>query len=210
MTDTLLDPVARVRSGSGTALFLRRWLANPLRMGSVIPSSPALRQRLVRCGWPPTGGVVLELGAGTGVISRAFLDAGLPPERLVTVEVDRALADRLRDTLDRVTVLHGDARALPDRRCRRAGMDSPRTVRRGRRSTFPPPACGATRQAPEAFPRGVARAGDGGGDRTRKARGTLSPCTPCERLSLWNPSVGFDQGGAQPTRTLQPAQHAPP
>jgi phosphatidylethanolamine/phosphatidyl-N-methylethanolamine N-methyltransferase len=114
MTDTLLDQAAPAHSGSDTALFLRRWIANPLRMGSVIPSSPALCQRVVRSGWPPTGGVVLELGAGTGVISRAFLDAGLPPERLVTVEVDRALADRLRDTLDRVSVLEGDARALPD------------------------------------------------------------------------------------------------
>jgi phosphatidylethanolamine/phosphatidyl-N-methylethanolamine N-methyltransferase len=114
MTDTLLDQTAHGRSTGDTALFLRRWLANPLRMGSVVPSSPALCRRVVRCGWPQPGGVVLELGAGTGVISRAFLAAGLPPERLVAVEVDRMLADRLRDTLERVTVLQGDARALPD------------------------------------------------------------------------------------------------
>jgi phosphatidylethanolamine/phosphatidyl-N-methylethanolamine N-methyltransferase len=114
MIDTLLDEASRRRPDSGLALFLRRWLANPLRMGSVVPSSAALCRRVVRCGWPPTGGVVVELGAGTGVISRAFLDAGLPPERLIAVEVDRMLAARLRDTLEQVTVLEGDARALPD------------------------------------------------------------------------------------------------
>jgi phosphatidylethanolamine/phosphatidyl-N-methylethanolamine N-methyltransferase len=114
MTDTLLDEVSRDRSDSGAALFVRRWLANPLRMGSIVPSSTALCRHVVRCGWPQTGGAVLELGAGTGVISRAFLEAGLPPERLIAVEVDGRLADRLRETLDRVTVLEGDARALPD------------------------------------------------------------------------------------------------
>jgi phosphatidylethanolamine/phosphatidyl-N-methylethanolamine N-methyltransferase len=114
MTDTLLDQTSEGEYPSGVALFLRRWLANPLRMGSIVPSSPTLCRRVVRAGWPQPGGVVLELGAGTGVISRAFLEAGLPPERLIAVEVDRMLANRLRDTLRHVTVLEGDARALPD------------------------------------------------------------------------------------------------
>ncbi len=99
---------------SGAVLFLGRWLANPLRMGSVIPSSQALCGRIVRYGWPQTGGVVLDLGAGTGVISRAFLGAGLPPERLISVEIDRDLVGRLRRDLPGVTVIDGDARSLPD------------------------------------------------------------------------------------------------
>lgn len=98
----------------GFLLFLRRWLANPLRMGSVVPSSAALCTRLVKHGWPEAGTAVLELGAGTGVISRAFLEAGLPPERLVVVEVDANLARHLRDTLPGVTVIEGDARMLTD------------------------------------------------------------------------------------------------
>ena len=117
MTGTLSDQASRDRTGDGgggVALFLRRWAANPLRMGSVVPSSPALCGHVVRLGWPAPGGVVLELGAGTGVISRAFLKAGLPPERLLTVEIDPALAGTLRETLPGVTVLEGDARALPD------------------------------------------------------------------------------------------------
>ena len=115
MSETPLHLVSGRHAENRVALFLRRWLANPLRMGSIIPSSPALCRRVVRCGWPPPGGVVLELGAGTGVISRAFLDAGLPPERLVTVEIDPDLAACLRGTLDGATVLECDARLLPDR-----------------------------------------------------------------------------------------------
>ena len=102
-----------------TTLFLKRWLANPLQMGSVIPSSPALCRRiaaLVQCG---PDEVVVELGAGTGVISRALLAAGVPPERLVVVEIVRDMADHLRSVLPGVTVIQGDAfelaRALPER-----------------------------------------------------------------------------------------------
>ena len=115
MTGTLTDTNAkREHPAEGILLFLRRWAANPLRMGSVVPSSPALCSRLVKHGWPETGSVVLELGAGTGVISRAFLEAGLSPERLIVVEVDPSLARHLRDTLPGVTVIEGDARKLPD------------------------------------------------------------------------------------------------
>ena len=97
----------------GALLFLRRWAANPLQMGSVTPSSPALCRRVVRHAWPDPEQVVLELGAGTGVISRALLHAGLPPDRLVVVEVVPAMAAHLRRTLPGVQVIEGDARDLP-------------------------------------------------------------------------------------------------
>jgi phosphatidylethanolamine/phosphatidyl-N-methylethanolamine N-methyltransferase len=102
-----------------TGLFLKRWLANPLQMGSVIPSSPALCRRIAALVRRGPEGVVVELGAGTGVISRALLTAGVPPERLVVVEIVRDMADHLRRVLPGVTVIQGDAfdlaRALPER-----------------------------------------------------------------------------------------------
>ena len=114
MTGMFADRINHHTSGNGAALFLRRWLAHPLRMGSVMPSSKALCRHVVRHAWPEPGGVVLELGSGTGVIARAFLQAGLPAEQLVAVEVDHDLAASLRRTLLGATVLEGDARALPD------------------------------------------------------------------------------------------------
>lgn len=96
------------------ALFLRRWLANPLQMGSIIPSSPALCRRIVAAIRRAPEEAVLELGAGTGVIGRALLDAGLPPARLIVVEIVPEMATHLRRVLPGALVIEGDARRLPD------------------------------------------------------------------------------------------------
>jgi len=93
-------------------MFFRRWLANPLQMGSIVPSSAALCRRVVlhtRCAGDEA---VLELGAGTGVISRALLEAGLPPERLIVVEIVPDMAGHLRSVLPGALVIEGDARQL--------------------------------------------------------------------------------------------------
>ncbi len=96
-----------------TTLFLKRWLANPLQMGSVIPSSPALCSRIAALVRRAEDEVVVELGAGTGVISRALLAAGVPPKNLVVVEIVRDMADHLRTALPGVNVIQGDAFELP-------------------------------------------------------------------------------------------------
>ena len=57
---------------------------------------------------------VLELGAGTGVISRALLEGGVPAERLIVVEIVPEMANHLRGALPGVLVIEGDARNLPD------------------------------------------------------------------------------------------------
>lgn len=101
-------------AGSGIALFLRRWLANPLQMGSVVPSSPALCRRVVQQVRRSGDEWVVELGAGTGVISRALLAGGVPAEHLVVVEIVPSMAGHLRAILPGVEVIAGDARALPE------------------------------------------------------------------------------------------------
>ncbi len=93
--------------------FFRHWLASPLRMGSVVPSSAALCRRLVNQVRCAEDEAVLEVGAGTGVISRALLDSGLPPERLFVVEIMPELAAHLRNALPGANVIEGDARCLP-------------------------------------------------------------------------------------------------
>ena len=114
---------ARPAGVSHPALFLRRWLANPLQMGSVVPSSPSLCRRVVSAVRRDLNDsavrqrddeAVLELGAGTGVIGRALLAAGLPPERLIVAEIVPEMAAHLRRVLPGALVLEGDARRLPD------------------------------------------------------------------------------------------------
>ena len=95
-------------------LFFRRWIANPLQMGSITPSSPALCRRVVAQSDWADGGAVVELGAGTGVISSALLAAGLPANRLFVVEIVPAMADHLARILPGANVICGDGAALPD------------------------------------------------------------------------------------------------
>jgi len=102
------------RVGKEEILFLKRWLAHPLKVGSVLPSSPALGKLVARntsCG--PDQAVV-ELGAGTGSITKALLRAGIPPERLFLVEIDRDMAAFLRREFPGLTVIEGDAGRLPE------------------------------------------------------------------------------------------------
>jgi phosphatidylethanolamine/phosphatidyl-N-methylethanolamine N-methyltransferase len=98
---------------ANAGLFFRRWLANPLQMGSIVPSSAALCRRLVAQTHYADDEAVLELGAGTGVISKALLEGGLPAERLFVVEIVRDMANHLRAQLPGANVVEGDARRLP-------------------------------------------------------------------------------------------------
>ncbi len=101
------------RGVANPLLFLRSWLAHPLRMGSVIPSSDTLNRLLLRQAWPAPGRAVLELGAGTGVLASAFVAAGLSQERLILSEIDPSLVAHLREKFPAATVIGGDARELP-------------------------------------------------------------------------------------------------
>jgi phosphatidylethanolamine/phosphatidyl-N-methylethanolamine N-methyltransferase len=120
MTQPSLSERAVVHPGntaqriSNTGMFFRRWLANPLQMGAIVPSSPALCARIVRNVRCAEDEIVLELGAGTGVISKALLDSGVPAGRLFLVEIVSAMARHLRDVLPGVNVIEGDARRLPE------------------------------------------------------------------------------------------------
>jgi phosphatidylethanolamine/phosphatidyl-N-methylethanolamine N-methyltransferase len=98
---------------ANAGLFFRRWLANPLQMGSIVPSSPALCRRIVAQTHYGPDEAVLELGAGTGVVSQSLLTSGLAAERLFVVEIVRDMASHLRDALPGANVIEGDARRLP-------------------------------------------------------------------------------------------------
>lgn len=91
--------------------FLARVLRHPRTVGAIAPSSAALARAMLRAA-QPLSGPVLELGAGTGVFSRALLRAGLPPGQLHVVECLPEFAARLRAELPGVQVLAQDAAGL--------------------------------------------------------------------------------------------------
>ncbi|MQA64514.1 MAG: methyltransferase domain-containing protein [Alphaproteobacteria bacterium] len=93
-------------------LFLRRWLAHPLRVAAMFPSSPALAELVAGQLPDPGERFILEVGAGTGAITRALLRL-VPEERLILVELDEELCQWLKNRFPRATVLCGNAVDLP-------------------------------------------------------------------------------------------------
>ncbi len=91
--------------------FLRRWLAAPRTVGAIAPSSRALARAMCAAAGP-LDGPVLELGAGTGVFTRALVEAGVDPAALVLVERLPAFAALLRARWPQARVIEGDAGAL--------------------------------------------------------------------------------------------------
>ncbi len=105
------DPAYVTRRGE-TALFLRRWLVHPFRVGTLLPSSPGLARLVARHAVVERNQLTVEVGAGTGAVTQALLDVGLPQERLIVVEIDGALCAWLRERFPRVAVISGDAAQL--------------------------------------------------------------------------------------------------
>lgn len=91
--------------------FFRQWLKNPRAMASLAPSSRQLARRMV-AQLPPGARRVIELGAGTGVFTRALLERGIAPDDLLVVELNTELAEWLRERFEGVRIVNGDARDL--------------------------------------------------------------------------------------------------
>jgi phosphatidylethanolamine/phosphatidyl-N-methylethanolamine N-methyltransferase len=68
--------------------FLRGFVRHPAQVGSVVPSSHHLEQRLVRRAGLADALAVVELGPGTGGTTAAFLKAMRPKARLLAIELD--------------------------------------------------------------------------------------------------------------------------
>jgi phospholipid N-methyltransferase len=79
--------------------FLRGFLRNPSQVGSVVPSSHRLEQRLVRSAGIAQARTVVELGPGTGGTTAAFLLAMPASARLLAVELDPLFHQHLRQSL---------------------------------------------------------------------------------------------------------------
>ncbi len=118
-------PSAPVRD-AGTAAqwraFLRAWISDPLRTAAMSPSGAQLATMMMA--QLPQGArhaayPVIELGAGTGVFTEALLAAGVAPERLLVVELNRGLHGILRRRFPHVQIECADACRLLELTARR-------------------------------------------------------------------------------------------
>jgi phospholipid N-methyltransferase len=68
-----------------TVLFFGLWLRKPLQIAAVCPSGTAIAAAMARLADPGRPGLLLELGAGTGSLTRGLVESGWPPGRIVAV-----------------------------------------------------------------------------------------------------------------------------
>jgi phosphatidylethanolamine/phosphatidyl-N-methylethanolamine N-methyltransferase len=94
--------------------FLRSWIEKPLHMGAVMPSGRLLARTMAQYVDVDSEDPVVELGPGTGAITKALIDHGVDQERLVLVEYNPGFCALLRDRYPQAKVVQGDAYSLRD------------------------------------------------------------------------------------------------
>jgi len=77
-------------------LFFKSFLERPMEVGSIIPSSRFLERRVARVAGLDQARVVVELGPGTGGTTQALLRSLRPDAKLLAIEINPRLAERVR------------------------------------------------------------------------------------------------------------------
>ena len=93
-------------------VFLKRILEEPTRIGTIAPSSKYLAACITKAALDAiqnTDEFVVEIGPGTGCITRMLLAKGLPANRLICVELDPELCQYMTANFPTVQTLLGDA-----------------------------------------------------------------------------------------------------
>lgn len=88
--------------------FFKGWIDRPKTVGSIVPTSSVTARLMasivdIRSGLP-----ALEVGPGTGVVTKAILALGVKPENLYAVEYSPEFVRHLRRNYPGVNVIEGD------------------------------------------------------------------------------------------------------
>lgn len=89
--------------------FLQAFLKNPLKVGSIAPSSPELASRMIEGITPDEDNIVLELGVGTGAITKHLLEVLPNKNSYLGIEIDKKLVDSMKKRYDGLNIVCGNA-----------------------------------------------------------------------------------------------------
>ena len=110
-----LDKAAAVRTKVLDEMkFIRSWAQNPLRTGAVSPSGPDLAAKMASYLTPRPHCRVVELGPGTGVVTKALIDRGFTHKHLNLIEYSEEFCELLSLRYPGLPVQQGDAYALTE------------------------------------------------------------------------------------------------
>ena len=102
--------------------FFKGWIDKPKAVGSIIPTSSVTAKRMASVINAKSGLPVLEVGPGTGVITKAILKHGVKPADLYAVEYSHDFVIHLKRNYPGVHVIEGDAFDLDKALGAKAGL----------------------------------------------------------------------------------------
>ncbi len=97
------------RGLADSARFLKTLIAAPRLTGAVAPSGRALARAMAAAAGSPSKGLIVELGPGTGPVTGALIENGVPEERLMLIEYDPEFCRLLKARFPRAAIIQGDA-----------------------------------------------------------------------------------------------------
>jgi phosphatidylethanolamine/phosphatidyl-N-methylethanolamine N-methyltransferase len=92
--------------------FLAQWVRRPAAVGAILPSGKSLAHAMARQIDVDRPGLVLELGGGTGTITKACIEIGVDPRDIVVLEKASSFCSLIRERFPDVRVIRGDATNL--------------------------------------------------------------------------------------------------
>lgn len=92
--------------------FLAQWVRRPAAVGAILPSGKVLAKAMARQIDLDRPGPILELGGGTGTVTKACIERGVDPSDIVVLEKASSFCSLIRQRFPEVRVIRGDARNL--------------------------------------------------------------------------------------------------
>ncbi len=89
--------------------FLQAFLKNPAKVGAIAPSSPELAAEMLQGIQPDDHNMVLELGVGTGAITKFFRDIVPSKASYLGIELDSNLVKTLNENFPDMNIICGNA-----------------------------------------------------------------------------------------------------
>lgn len=89
--------------------FLQAFLKNPTKVGSIAPSSPELAHKMLEGIEPSPDNIIIELGVGTGAITKFIRDIVTEDHSYIGIELDASLVRLLRKNFPEMNIVCGNA-----------------------------------------------------------------------------------------------------
>lgn len=94
--------------------FISQFLKNPKEIGAILPSSPMLGKAMAKFVPEAQDRFIVELGPGTGPITKALLKMNIREEELVCLEQSEKMVLHLQNRFPKLNVIQGDACELSE------------------------------------------------------------------------------------------------